>query len=93
MRHSQYDLHQNLPYSTKQIGKKYGEHWDTEKEGYRNFKEYEKLANDIYNDPNSIMKVYPSDGGLYPGEIHYYNNNNILRLDAQGNFRSLYPIK
>ncbi len=54
-------------------------------------KDYLNLANDIYNNPNSSKITYPSDAPLYRGETHYRHNGNLLRLDQNGYFRSLYP--
>ena len=81
-----------MPINNKQLGKKFGEHMDINLEGYRTINEYKNLANEIYNDPRSIIKVYPIDAHRYPGETHYYNNGNLLRMDSNGIFRSLYPF-
>lgn len=70
--------------TSKQFGKKFGEHMDPNLTGYRTSAEYQQLANDIYNDPASVRTV------LDNGEIRYRRGDDLLRLDPQGNFRSLY---
>jgi hypothetical protein len=80
-----------LPYTDQQMGHKFGEHRDANLEGYRTISEYRQLANDIYNDPISIKTTFPLNSPMYGGETHYYWNGNLLRLDANGYFRSLYP--
>jgi RHS repeat-associated protein len=80
---------QELRYDTKQIGKKYGEHMKdypgVSHDGYLN------MAKEIYSDPLSTRITYPTNAPKYPGEIHYYNNGNLLRIAPDGTFRSLYP--
>jgi len=84
---------QELKYSDEQIGKKYGTHRDANIEGYRNSKEYLQLAKDIYNSPDATKITYSPNAARYAGETHYYmKNGNLLRLDSNGNFRSLYNI-
>ncbi|MDL2214716.1 hypothetical protein LJC00_00820 [Dysgonomonas sp. OttesenSCG-928-M03] len=82
-----------LKYSEKQIGEKYGEHRDLSLEGYRTPNEYLQLAKDIYNNPEATKMIYSPDAARYAGETHFYmKNGNLLRLDSNGNFRSLYNI-
>jgi RHS repeat-associated protein len=81
------------PGSDKQYGTKYGEHRNPDRPGYRTPDEYRKLADDIYNDPNATRTTYPSDAPKYPGETQIQSGDNLLRLDPNGNFRSLYPTK
>jgi hypothetical protein len=80
---------QGLQYDTKQIGKKYGEHM----KDYPGVShdDYLNMAKDIYSDPLSTKITYPSNAPKYPGETHYYNNGNLLRIAPDGTFRSLYP--
>lgn len=80
-----------LPYTDKQMGSKFGEHIDPNREGYRTIDEYRNLGEDIYNNPASVKKVFPLNAPMYPGETHYKLNGNLLRLDPNGSFRSLYP--
>jgi len=75
-----------VPGTDKQFGKKFGEHWDSDLPGYRTPGEYRKLANEIYKDPASAKTVLKS------GETQLRRGNDLLRLDSQGNFRSLYPV-
>ncbi len=35
---------------------------------------------------------FPDDGGPYSGETHMIRGEDLLRLDSDGNFRSLYPV-
>jgi len=38
--------------------------------------------------------TFGKDAAKYAGETHITDSSgNLLRLDPQGNFRSLYPIK
>lgn len=83
---------QACPGADKQFGKKFGEHRDPDLPGYRDYKEYRELADDIYNDANSTRTTYPENAPKYPGETHLQSGDNLLRLDPGGNFRSLYPI-
>ncbi len=83
----------NCPGSDKQFGKKFGEHRDPSRPGYRNHQEYRQLANDILNDLDSSVTQFPDDASQYPAEIHIERGNDLLRLDPNGNFRSLYPVK
>ncbi len=78
-----------LQYETKQVGHKYGEH----KKDYPNMShdDYLNMAKEIYLDPLSTKITYPSKAPIYPGETHYYNNGNLLRISPDGKFRSLYP--
>jgi hypothetical protein len=76
--------------SDKQLGKKFERHKDPKTPGYRTVDEYLKLAEDIYNDPDATRTTY--DSGPYRGETHIQQGNNLLRLDPNGNFRSLYPL-
>ena len=83
-----------LPMSDQQLGRKFGEHMDASREGYRNYQEYRDLANRIYNDPNAMWTSHPWDAPLYRGEVHIIDKQgNLLRLDVDGNFRSLYPTR
>lgn len=72
-----------LSIDKKQLGRKYGEHFDSSKEGYRSSKEYEDFARDIFDDPDAIY---------YDGTEYYYTKGtNLLRVKPDGSFVSLYP--
>jgi hypothetical protein len=79
--------------TNKQFGKKFGEHRDSARPGYRTHQEYRERSNEILNDPASKTTRFPSDHSRYPGETHMERNGELLRLDPDGNFRSLYPTK
>ena len=82
------------PGSDSQFGTKYGEHRSPELSGYRTAQEYRELADRLYSDTASTRVTYPANAQRYPGETHITDGaGNILRLDPQGNFRSMYPIK
>ena len=82
-----------VPGTDKQFGQKYGQHYDPNLPGYRTPEEYRALANQVYNDEEATRISYDA-GSRYPGEIHIEDKaGNLLRLDPQGNFRSLYPTK
>jgi RHS repeat-associated protein len=81
----------NCPGSNKQFGKKFGEHRDPDRPGYRTPEEYRQLATDILNDTSSELTQFPIDGDKYPGESHIRRGNDLLRLDPNNDFRSLYP--
>jgi hypothetical protein len=84
----------SCPGNSKQFGKKFGEHFDPNNPGYRTPQEYRDLADQLYNDPNAQRTTFANDASQYPGETHITDGNgNLLRLDSQGNFRSLYPTK
>jgi RHS repeat-associated protein len=87
------DPPKSCPGSNRQFGKKFGEHVDANRPGYRTPQEYRDLANQLYNDPAATRTTYPDDADMYPGETHILDSEgNLLRLDPQGNFRSLYPM-
>lgn len=81
----------NLQYDSKQIGEKYGKH-RIDYPGISH-EEYLNLAKSIYENQSSTKTTYPPYSPKYPGETHYYNNGNLLRIAPNGTFRSLYPIK
>lgn len=81
----------NCPGSNKQFGHKFGEHRNPNLPGYRTPEEYRQLATDILNDINSVLEKFPLDADKYPGETHIRRGNDLLRLDQNNNFRSLYP--
>jgi hypothetical protein len=83
----------SLRISSTQLGHKFGEHRDPARAGYRSPVEYEDLARSIYNDPTSTRTVYGAESASYPGETHYQRGGDLLRVDPNGEFRSLYPIK
>lgn len=83
-----------VPGDSKQLGKKFGEHRDPSRAGYRTPQEYRELADKLYNDPKADRVTFGKDAARYAGETHITDSSgNLLRLDPQGNFRSLYPIK
>ena len=52
-----------------------------------------KTQQEIRYDTKQIGKKYGEHMKDYPGETHYYNNGNLLRIAPDGTFRSLYPFK
>jgi RHS repeat-associated protein len=82
-----------VPGADRQFGRKFGEHMDETRPGYRSHTEYRKLADRIYNDPAARVTKYPANSPSYAGETHYESGGNLLRLDPSGTFRSLYPIR
>jgi RHS repeat-associated protein len=83
----------HLNINSKQLGAKFGEHFDASLPGYRSAAEYRALIHKIYNDPNSLYRAIPNNAKVHAGEHLFYNNGNLLRLGPDGSFRSLYPIK
>jgi len=83
-------VHNACPGSSKQFGKKWGQH----KKDYPHMKshhEYRELADRIYDDHSLPHYTYPPDAPHYPGETHKVSGEDLLRLDEHGEFRSLYP--
>jgi hypothetical protein len=81
-----------LKFSMQQVWKKFGEHFREfglphSKEGYQ---QYLKIAQEVFENP-TIKHIFP-EGGKYAGETWLINNGRLLRLDPQGNFRSLYML-
>ncbi len=81
-----------LRVSDQQLGEKFGKHLDENVAGYRTHEEYRRLAEKVYNDPNSKRAVFPKDASTYSGETHYQLGDDLLRLDPEGQFRSLYRL-
>ena len=79
-----------LDASSTQIGHKFGKHRKRNRVGYRSPAEYRQRAEDILNNPKSKRTVYSE--GPYAGEIHYELEDELLRLDPDGAFRSLYVL-
>lgn len=79
--------------TNKQFGKKYGEHRNPDVPGYRTPAEYRARAQEIFSDPNATRKTFPTDAPKYAGETHIKLGDELLRLDPQGKFRSLYLLK
>ena len=79
---SQFDLPEELQYTNKQIGDKWGDHFKE----YPNLtvKDYLALAKEIYSSKTSVWSRAEN------GEIHVRNGNNLLRLNKDGSFKSLY---
>jgi hypothetical protein len=77
------------PGSSRQFGKKYGDHMK-DYPGMTH-QEYRALADSMYDDPTLPRYTYPDTAPRYPGETHIVQGDNLLRLDPEGNFRSLYP--
>ena len=77
------------PGSSAQFGKKFGGH----REDYPGVthQEYRKMADDMYGNPNLPRYTYPAENTRFPGETHIIDGENLLRLDSEGNFKSLYP--
>jgi len=82
-----------LPYSTQQIWKKFGEHYAEYgmTHSAENMQSYLTMAQEIYLNP-AISYTFP-EGGYYAGETWLFGNGSILRLDQTGFSRSLYSIK
>jgi RHS repeat-associated protein len=81
-----------VPGSDSQFGHKYGEHMDPDLPGYRTPEEYRQRANDLYNDPDATKTQVPDeDGQLHKGETVITDGKDVLRLDQDGKFRSMYP--
>jgi RHS repeat-associated protein len=74
----------------KQWGQKFGQHGH--EAGAKTHHEYRDLANKVRNDPQAKVTKFPPDAPRYRGETHYQSGDMLLRLDPQGNFRSLYPL-
>ncbi|HEV8261042.1 MAG TPA: hypothetical protein VGQ19_09850, partial [Burkholderiales bacterium] len=89
---SQTQSQNRCPGSDKQFGKKFGEHMDPQRPGYGTHQQYRELADRIYNDPKAQRTQFPQDGGRFAGETHLQVGDDLLRLDPNGQFRSLYPI-
>lgn len=83
---------EELKVSDRQLGKKFGEHRDPRRVGYRTAEEYRTLAEDIFRDPQSVKTVFPRDAPKYAGETHFQRGHELLRLSPEGEFRSLYPV-
>jgi hypothetical protein len=82
-----------LKIGQQQVWKKFGEHFKEfglshSKEGMQ---QYQKIAQEVFQNP-VIKHTFPQ-GGHYAGETWLINNGRLLRLDPQGNFRSLYMLK
>jgi RHS repeat-associated protein len=77
----------------KQIGRKFGQHRDPTRPGYRTHQEYRQRAEGIFNDPNARVTRFPAGDPKYPGETHYQVGDELLRLDPGGAFRSLYRVE
>ncbi|MCA8949462.1 MAG: RHS repeat-associated core domain-containing protein [Planctomycetes bacterium] len=77
----------------KQLGKKFGKHRKKDRPGYRTPEEYKNRIQEVRNDPNATRTTFPADGDKFPGETHFQVGDELLRLDPDGNFRSLYVIE
>ena len=86
-----FNVRQELQYDTKQLGRKYGEHMKDYPD--MSHDDYLNMAKEIYSNPLSTKTTYPTNAPMYPGETHYQNNGNLLRIAPNGKFRSLYPYK
>ncbi len=82
---------QALRVTDKQLGRKFGQHRNPDRPGYRTHGEYRQRAEQILNDPNARITRFPENSPKFPGETHYEAGGDLLRLDPAGNFRSLYP--
>lgn len=81
-----------LKISNKQLGRKFGEHKDPSRAGYRTHEEYRARAQEIFTSPKSKVTRYPADAPQFRGETHFELEGDLLRIDPQGEFRSLYPV-
>jgi hypothetical protein len=82
-----------LSYTQQQIWKKFGQHYEEFGLNHSNegMQQYLKIAQEVYNNP-VIKHTFPQ-GGKYAGETWIMNSGRLLRLDPQGNFRSLYKLE
>ena len=82
-----------LQYTQQQVWKKFGQHYEEFGLSHSTdgMQQYLKIAQEVYNNP-VIKHTYPQ-GGMYAGETWIMNSGKLLRLDSQGNFRSLYKLK
>ncbi|MGD0679013.1 MAG: RHS repeat-associated core domain-containing protein, partial [Polyangiaceae bacterium] len=74
-----------------QLGKKFGQHRDPTRAGYRSPQEYAERAQQIYADPSATRTTF-GPSGPYSDETHVQLGDDLLRLDPEGHFRSLYPV-
>jgi RHS repeat-associated protein len=79
----------SCPIDPKQLGHKWGQH----KNDYPDWthKDYMNRINDMYGNQSLPRYTYPNDAPLYRGETHIVQGKDLLRLDPNGGFRSLYP--
>jgi hypothetical protein len=68
----------------EQLGQKFGEHMSDDP-GYGSPEAYADLARSIYNNPNAVASIASN------GDTLLQVGSNILRLQPDGSFRSLYP--
>jgi hypothetical protein len=82
-------VHNTCPGTDLQFGRKYGRH----KKDYPDLdhREYRALADRIHDDPILPRHEYPADSARFPGETHIVSGEDLLRLDGDGNFISMYP--
>ena len=71
-------------YSSKQLGKKYGEH-KLDYPEIEDYNDYKELAEDIFNSPEQIIHDISNK------EYYYIRGKDLLRIKENGNFVSLYP--
>ncbi len=55
----------------------------------KSHRDYLNRALEVYKDPNSS---WSSGIGKYKGEYHIRNGNDLLRLNSDGSFKSLYDL-
>ena len=84
---------QSLKFTQRQAWKKFGEQYGEFglKHGKEGMQQYLKIAKGIHKNP-VIRHTFPK-GGHYAGETWMIRNQQLLRLDPQGYFRSLYYLK
>ena len=73
----------------KQLGKKFGRHKD-DYPGYEPT-DYRRRIDEIYEHPDAKWTKYGDKPSNYPGETHIRLDDDLLRLDPEDSFRSLYP--
>ena len=83
-------VHNSCPGTDAQFGTKYGRHM--EDYPHLDHKGYRALADEIYDDASLPRFTYPADSASrFAGETHIIRGDDLLRLDPDGMFRSLYP--
>ncbi|MES0491896.1 MAG: RHS repeat-associated core domain-containing protein, partial [Leptospirales bacterium] len=78
---------------TKQVGTKLGRHWAEFGLKPHEVEKYMQIAKNVMRNSKTIITRFAKDAKEFAGETHYRLGDTLLRLDAEGKFRSLYKIK